>query len=338
MHGAEDSAAEFESEETVDRIAAALASLGHQVIHFPFRSDLVVRLQSERPDIVFNIAEGWNGRNRESLVPAILEFLGLPYTGSDPLTLGVALDKALCKAVVSAAGVPVVPSWVVRSSAELASTPVEFPAFVKPNCEGSSKGIRFSSRVTTPQQLQERVSWIVQTYGQPALVEPFLAGREFTIGLLGNEEPETLPIMEVLPGASLAAALSDGEAFVYSFEAKSRNLETFRCPAPVPDETAALLRHIAISAFKALGCRDVGRVDIRMDAAGQPYFLEINPLPGLSRESLLPLQAAAAGLSFESLVERILQSALQRYGLEATRSQAVGNGSARPARDGKRTA
>lgn len=304
----EDWAAECEESETVERIASALRELGHQVTLFPYRPDLAARLSSERVDIVFNIAEGWAGRNRESIVPAILEFLGISYTGSDPLTLGLALDKALAKRVVATAGVPVVSSYVIADLDQLSRCTIRYPAFVKPNCEGSSKGVRFASRVRNRAELKERVRWVLETYHQPALVEPFLAGREFTVGILGNWSLEILPIMEVIPGEAAAQC----DAFVYSYEMKQGNLERFLCPAPVDDVLAQRLREIAAGAYRALGCVDVGRVDIRLDGAGRPFFLELNPLPGLSGASLLPLQAQAGGISLTALVGRILDHALER--------------------------
>ncbi|HET7558350.1 MAG TPA: D-alanine--D-alanine ligase [Limnochordia bacterium] len=306
---AKDWTAEYESPETIERIVAALQAGGHAVTRFPFSPDLVDRLAAARPELVFNIAEGWHGRNRESLVPAICEFLELPFTGSDALSLGLALDKAMAKRVVAAANVPTPPMWLIADPVQLGYSPITFPAFVKPNAEGSSKGVRAKSRVETPEQLAERVHWVLETYRQPALVETFLPGREFTVGVLGNQVLEALPIIEVQAEEDL------GDPFVYSYETKAENRERFSCPALLDDETERGLIAIAFGAFRALDCRDVGRVDVRMDALGHPYFLEINPLPGLSAQSLLPMQAAAAGIDFAGLVLRILEHARARYGL-----------------------
>lgn len=305
----EDWSAECEEAPTVENIAAALRRLGHEVALFPFGRDLVERLARERPEVVFNIAEGWSGRNRESLVPAILEFLGIPFTGSDALCLGLALDKALCKHVVKAAGVPVLPSFLCHDVRELPVANLPLPAFVKPNTEGSSKGVRFSSRVLTSEQLIAQAKWILQEYEQPALIEPFIGGREFSIGVLGSQSAVTLPVMEIVPGNRLLPQPD----FVYSYETKSQNLEAFLCPAPLTEPTRACLCDMALKAHQALGCNDVSRVDIRMDEAGNPFFLEINPLPGLSQNSLLPIQAVAAGLSFDQLVGTILEAACLRH-------------------------
>ena len=303
----DDWAAECEEIATVERIANALVSLGHQVIYLPFNKQLVARLQQDSPDIVFNIAEGWCGRNRESIIPAILEYLEIPYTGSDALCLGICLDKAVCKCVVGAAGVPVSKSWVVHSEDELEDIQ-SFPVFVKPNTEGSSKGIRGNSRVEDQNQLIERVRWVTQIYQQPALIEPFLPGREFTIGVIGNNPPVSLPIMEVVPDDTLAST-----DFVYSYETKTANLERLICPAALNHSEVQQLTNIALAAHKAVGCLDVSRVDVRMDTAGHPYFLEINPLPGLADCSLLPMQAAAAGVNYNELINAILTSACRRY-------------------------
>ncbi|MCR4426965.1 MAG: ATP-grasp domain-containing protein [Firmicutes bacterium] len=306
---AEDQAAECEEQETVDSLAASLGRQCDRVLLFPHQPDLLERLDEARPDMVFNIAEGWVGRNRESLIPALLELLGIPFTGSDALTLGIALDKAMAKRVVSTAGIRTPRYCKINTVEDLSRVDLAFPMFVKPNCEGSSKGIRNSSRVNTPEELAAKVQWVLSTYHQPALVEEFLPGREFTVGIIGNGKPHVLPIMEVCPGDREAA----DHSFVYSYETKSGNLERFKVPAPIPDTLARELSDMAVAAFEAMECRDVSRVDFRLDEAGKPYFLEINPLPGMSRVSLLPLQARAAGMAFDELVRWILTSAWARY-------------------------
>lgn len=310
----EDAAAEYESPETVETITHALEKAGYHVVPLPFRDDLFSCLQREKPQIVFNIAEGWTGRNRESLLPAIFDFMGIPYTGSDPLTLGLALDKGLTKTVAAAAGVATPRFRVAWGVGDLENLDLDFPLFVKPAYEGSSKGIRDSSRVDTPEDLTRLVSWITGTYRQPALVEEFLPGREFTVGILGNSDLKVLPIMEVRPGAELADSLGNKD-FVYSFETKSRNMEYFLCPAPLPEEMAERIRRMAMEVYRVLECRDLSRIDIRLDAAGNPHFLEINPLPGLSRVSLFPLLAKTGGIEFEELVPMILRLAMERCGL-----------------------
>ncbi|HHY32440.1 MAG TPA: ATP-grasp domain-containing protein [Firmicutes bacterium] len=312
----EDADAEFEEQATVDRIAKALRAAGHRVVRMPYGPGLLSKLQRDRVDVVFNIAEGWEGRCREAIVPAILESLGIPYTGSDPLTLAVCLDKAVTKALVSSYGIPTPKAIKVESPADLPDDlGMEFPLFVKPAYEGSSKGVRSSSKVNNRKELAAMVEWITGSYRQPALVEEFLPGREFTVGIVGNRELETFPIMEVRPTAEV-----EPESFVYCYNTKHNNLEKFLCPAPIPGELAERIRDVAIKTFRILECRDLARVDVRLDGAGNPNFLEINPLPGLSAVSLFPIAAMAGGISFEDLVQKILDTAAARLNLQARKA------------------
>lgn len=309
---AEDECAEYEEKETVDRIIKALTNRGHRVIRLPYGPGLLGKLQRNRPDIVFNIAEGWEGRNREAIVPAMLEWLGIPYTGSDPLTLSATLDKATAKLIVSGYGIPTPRFVKVSSLKDLAKVDLPFPLFVKPDFEGSSKGIRESSKVTDNESLERMVGWILTTYHQPVIVEEFLPGREFTVGIIGNEELRIFPIMEIRPLSKV-----DPEGFVYSYETKHNNLEEFICPADIPEDLAGEIRDVAQRAYRALECRDFARIDVRLDASGRPNFLEANPLPGLSPVSLFPVAAMADGISFEDLVNEVLDLAVKRYSLLA---------------------
>ncbi len=311
----EDADAEFEEQATVDRIARALMAAGHRVVRMAYGPAFLARAQRDQVDIVFNIAEGWNGRCREAIVPAILESLGVPYTGSDPLTLAVCLDKAVTKAIVSSYGVPTPRFAKVETPDDLKAIDLEFPLFVKPAYEGSSKGVRSSSKVRDREELARMVSWITGSYRQPALVEEFLPGREFSVGLLGNATIQTFPIMEVRPVADVSL-----ESFVYCYNTKHNNLERFLCPAPIPDELAARIRDVALRAYRVLECRDLARVDVRLDRDGNPHFVEINPLPGMSTVSLYPIMAMAAGLSFEDLVLKILEAAAARVNLAARKA------------------
>ncbi|MGE5592749.1 MAG: D-alanine--D-alanine ligase family protein [Betaproteobacteria bacterium] len=312
----EDADAEFEEQATVDRIAKALRAAGHRVVRMPYGPGLLSKLQRDRVDIVFNIAEGWEGRCREAIVPAILESLGIPYTGSDPLTLAVCLDKAVTKALVSSYGIPTPKAIKVESPADLPDDlGMDFPLFVKPAYEGSSKGVRSSSKVNNRKELVAMVEWITGAYRQPALVEEFLPGREFTVGIVGNRKLETFPIMEVRPAAEV-----EPESFVYCYNTKHNNLEKFLCPAPIPGELAERIRDVAIKTFRVLECRDLARVDVRLDGAGNPHFLEINPLPGLSTVSLFPIAAMAGGISFEDLVQKILDTSAARLNLQARKA------------------
>ncbi len=310
--GPEDLEAEYDAWSTVSAIAEALSFGGASTVHLlPVEGDLPRLLERTRPDIVFNIAEGQAGRSREMLVPALLEMMGIPYTGSDPVALGVAMDKALAKAVAVAAGVPTAP-WQVASHPDDPAALgrwSSFPAFVKPLAEGSSKGVRASSRVHDSQELARQVHWVLTTYRQPALVEAYLPGREFSVGLLGNGAIEVLPVLEVRP----TRPVGDISEFVYCYHTKSGNLETFLCPAPIDPELRRDLQAYSEAIFQALGLRDVARVDFRLDADGVPHFLEVNPLPGLSPASLLTAQAQAAGLTLPDLVAGILLAAINRW-------------------------
>mgnify|MGYP003769750115 FL=1 len=305
----EDASAEFESAETVEDIVLALTSLGHTVISLPYNPALPKILSEVNVDIVFNIAEGWWGRNREALVPALLEFYEIPYTGSDPLTLGLCLDKALCKKIAEDAGIAA--AWGITADGfnSIRADELKYPVFVKPNAEGSSKGIRSWSLVCDRNELEISLEWVLRNYGQCALIEEFLPGREFTIAVIGNKTPTTLPIMEILPGEKCAKT----NGFIYSFETKSSNLEQLLCPAPIDEYLQNRLLDMALRVFQALNCRDVARIDFRLDRSGNPRFLEVNPLPGLSRVSLLTLQAQAAGMTFDDLLAAILSAALERY-------------------------
>ncbi|MCL6580453.1 MAG: ATP-grasp domain-containing protein [Firmicutes bacterium] len=319
----EDEAAEYDDPVTIREVAEALEAGGHRVVHLPYQADLLSALERTRPDIVFNLAEGWGDRNRESIVPAILEFLGIPYTGSDPLTLGCALDKNLAKTLVSQAGVPTARAVKVPPGAPLPAEAgsLRFPLFVKPNAEGSSKGIRCRSKVSSPAELEAVVTWLHRTYRQPALVEEYLPGREFTVGLLGNgERLRALPVLAVLPGDGVPPQHRvqgpAGEEFIYSYEVKHLNLERAECPARIPAALERRLIELAFRVWEALECRDLARVDFKLGLDGEPYFLEVNPLPSLSREwSFLAAEGRAAGLGYRELVLGILEEALIRNGL-----------------------
>jgi D-alanine-D-alanine ligase len=317
----EDEAADYDDPHTIREIAEALESGGHRVIHLPYDAGLFGALGRSRPDVVFNLAEGRGGRNRESIVPAILEYLGIPYTGSDPLTLGASLDKTWGKLLVAQAGLPTPRFFKVGPGKELPGdlAGIGFPMFVKPNAEGSSKGIRFSSKVTTLGELRAMVGWVHETYNQPALVEEYLPGHEFSVGLLGNgERLALLPVIAVKAGKDVPrVALGDDPSreFIYSFEVKSRNMEAAECPARIPDALTARMRDLARRVWDVFECRDVARVDFKLGDNGDPYFLEVNPLPSLSRESsFLALAGRAMGLGYNELILAILDEALIRSG------------------------
>jgi D-alanine-D-alanine ligase len=312
--------AEWDDAETIDAVEAALRQAG-DVIRLEASPDFPLELRDTRPDIVFNIAEGLHGPNREAHVPAICEFYDVPYTASDPLTLSLALDKRRAKEVFLARGVAT-PAWSIHhADAGESLAPGDGPWIVKPLYEGSSKGIPERAFCTSPAAVQRRVREIADEYAQPALVEEFLPGREFTIGILGNgAAARALPIVEIC-----FDALPAGAAPVYGYEAKwlwdtpEQPLAIFECPAPVEDGLRAAIERAALDAYHALGCRDWARVDVRLDAHGTPNVLEINPLPGIlpdpAQNSCLPKAARAAGMTYEALILRVLDLALERYGM-----------------------
>ncbi|MEM1550624.1 MAG: ATP-grasp domain-containing protein [Candidatus Bathyarchaeia archaeon] len=317
----EDFYVEFDEESTINTIASALKKGGCKVMKIEANEEAYLKLRKYKPDIVFNIAEGLHGESRESHMPVILEMLGIPYTGSSPSTLAICLNKALTHKVLSAYGIPSPRFQVFKSANEKLSSELSFPLVVKPLFEGSSKGIRSSSLVMDEEGLRKQVSWVIKTYNQPAIVEEFMSGREFTVGLIGNEEPFVLPIIEIC-----LEKLPNGASPIYSYEAKwvwdtpEKPLDIFKCPAEIPLDLEEKIREIAIKTFEVLDCRDLCRVDIRLDSGGTPKVLEVNPLPGLipdpKAHSCLPEAARAAGFTYDELICTILWQALKRYGLQ----------------------
>jgi D-alanine-D-alanine ligase len=314
--------AEWDEPETIDAVASALGQAG-EVIHLEATSDFPHLLRASLPDIVFNIAEGLHGPNREAHVPAICEFFDVPYTASDPLTLALALDKRRAKEIFLACGVPT-PAWCLQRAGGH-KDPLLFgagPWIVKPLYEGSSKGIPATALCASAEAVDRRVAEIGDAYDQPALVEEFLPGREFTVGVLGNgASARALPIVEIR-----FDALPAGAAPLYGYEAKwlwdtpEQPLEIFDCPADLDATSRDRIAATALAAYDALGCRDWARVDVRLDAAGTPNVIEINPLPGIlpdpRQNSCLPKAARAAGMGYDDLILAVLDFALTRYGLQ----------------------
>jgi D-alanine-D-alanine ligase len=307
---------EFDSPETIQALITALRSLGHDVDWLGCGEPMLERLLGgPRPDLVWNTAEGTGGtRSREAQVPAVLEMLGIPYTGSDPLTLAATLDKDCAKRLVAAAGVAT-PRWTLYRGdfaacrADVAR--LAFPLIVKPAFEGSSKGILSASVISDPDSLPQALDELNDVYRQPVLIEEFIEGDELTVGLIGNGPPEVLGVMRVLPRQKTATP------FVYSLEVKRdwQRLVRYECPAQLsPDDYNAVCR-AALTCWDALGCRDLGRFDFRL-RGGVPYFLETNPLPGLSPVSGdLVLLSGFMGIDYVELIARILRAATERLSL-----------------------
>jgi D-alanine-D-alanine ligase len=304
-----DDEAEWDPPETIIAIANALARQGHIVVHLEATPDLPRVLAEADVDLIFNIAEGVEGRNREAQVPALCELLGIPYTGSDSATLAIALDKALGKKVLLQHDILTPKFQLMESPRERLSPDMKFPLIVKPNAEGSSKGIGSTSVVDTEDELRAAVKTIVERYRQPALVEEYIAGREFTVGLLGDKRPRVLPPMEI------RFKKTDNPRPVYDYAVKQEWEEYvyYECPAKLTDAEQRAMEKIARATFWALDCRDVARVDMRMAADGRIYVLEVNPLPGLTPGySDLVLIAKACGMEYDQLIAEIMTGGLRR--------------------------
>ncbi len=303
-----DDEAEWDPPETIIAIANALARQGHIVVHLEATPDLPRVLAEADVDLIFNIAEGVEGRNREAQVPALCELLGIPYTGSDSATLAIALDKALAKKVLLQHDILTPKFQLMESARERLSPEMKFPLIVKPNAEGSSKGIGSTSVVDTEEELRAAVKSCVDKYRQPALVEEYIKGREFTVGLLGDKRPRVLPPMEI-------RFKKDTDRPVYDYGVKQEWEEHvyYECPAHLTEAEQKAIEKIARATFWALDCRDVARVDMRMDNEGRIYVLEVNPLPGLTPGySDLVLIAQAVGMTYDQLIAEIMVGGLRR--------------------------
>jgi D-alanine-D-alanine ligase len=305
----DDAEAEYDSPETIAAISDAIASFGHAVVHLEATPDLPRILAEADVDLVFNIAEGLIGRNREAQVPALCELLGIPYTGSDSATLAIALDKALAKKVFKQHGILTPEFQLFETGRERMLPTLKFPVIVKPNAEGSSKGIADTSVFDDEASMRTAVKALIDKYRQPALVEQYITGREFTVGLIGERRPRVLPPMEIVFKDKTK------ERPVYDFTVKQdfeKHVE-YKCPAPLTPTEAKAIERAAREVFDALDCRDFARIDIRMNAQGQVYVFEVNPLPGLTPDySDLVLIGKAVGMDYRTLIGEILAGGLKR--------------------------
>jgi D-alanine-D-alanine ligase len=324
-----DAFADFDHIETIDRIRAALETDGHSTVFIQADRDLPYALRDIRPDICFNIAEGLGGDAREAQVPALLEMLAIPYTGSRVLTNGISLDKTLTKRIWRDRRLPVAPFQEFTIGDEPLRPELEFPLFVKPAREGTGMGVDTKAIVKNEKELRERANYIISAYMQPALVETFLPGREFTVGVMGRPDaklysrhPEwyekdgfhRFPILELDSTRSVTPQ-------VYSQASKAKSVGEegapgYLCPAEVEPELEKKLKNFAVRAHQLLYALDVSRTDIRLDAQGNPRLLEINTLPGLTPDySDLCLQASAEGIRYEDLILEILYLGASRWGM-----------------------
>ncbi len=306
-----DANAEFDSLSTVDVIAEAISANGFKVKKIGNAANLLEKIDHLGVDIVFNISEGLSGRNRESQVPILLEMASIPFVGADALTLGLTLDKVMAKKIFIAEKIPTPKFFEVGSVESLIDQDhCQFPLIVKPRFEGSSKGLTENSRVENTDELKRQVEFIVKTYKQPALVEEFISGQEFTVAIVGNENPEVMPVVQI----KIDGKLKLNDKF-YTFARITSDRLEYICPAKISSELKKRLDEIALKVYRAVECRDFGRVDFRVDNNGNPYVLEINPLPSLSTEDVFMLVAKNIGITYEQMVGKILTSAMLRNGL-----------------------
>ena len=325
---------DLDSQETIEAIMAALRAGGHQVTFLEGDISLYDSLRLVKPDICFNICEGHFGDSREAQVPALLEMLRIPYTGSRVLTLALALDKPMTKRVLAYHGLPTPAFQVFERVNEPLDPDMRFPRFVKPSREGTGMGVSAESIVRDESELRVQLERQLARYQQPILAERFIAGREVTVGIVGNL---TAPVAKRVPEDEDAPRVQRGLTFfpplevnVAAYQAEEGGVYTNRmktelahdsyyiCPAPLADDQVEQLQWLAAAVFRVTGCMDVARIDFRLDAneGEQPYILEVNPLPGLNPGySDLCVEAQAAGWSYEELINRILDEAIKRHGL-----------------------
>jgi len=306
----EEETAEFDSEHTIHSLEETIRSLGHVTERIGNARRLAERLvRGDRWGLVFNIAEGMHGIGREAQVPALLDLYQIPYVFSDPLVCALTLHKGLAKRVVRDAGVPTPDFVIVERLADLDGLAFEPPYFAKPVAEGTGKGITGRSVVRRREDLAPLCAELIQAFRQPVLVEAYLPGREMTVGITGTG-PDA-----VVVGTMEIHLLAQAEQGVYSYLNKEdwQRRVTYQLSDPGADPVVAAGERVALDAWRALGCRDGGRVDIRCDAAGQPCFIEVNPLAGLTPgKSDLPFICDLAGIPYETLIGRILDSAIAR--------------------------
>jgi len=320
--------AEFDEPSTVNAIRDAIASGGHRVIMLEADENIYHKLKTNKVDLIFNIAEGVRGESRESQVPIICEMLEIPYSGSGPLTLALTLDKAKTKEILVCNQIPTPKFQVFRTGREKMNPKLKYPLIVKPVREGSSKGIKDNSVVRNKKELFERVMEVLKTYSQPALVEKFLTGREFTVAILGNDKPKILPIVEVLFND-----LPAGVNKIDSYEAKwvwddpKNPLDCLVCPAKITKKLEKTIKEVSLRTYQALDCRDWARLDIRLDSKGTPNVLEVNALPGVIPDpkcnSRFPKAARTAGMDYNEMILSVLNAAIKRCGISKNENSGI---------------
>jgi D-alanine-D-alanine ligase len=315
----EEETAEFDRDDTIDALVKTLGDLGHEVERIGHARSLIQHLAAGRRwELVFNIAEGLHGIGREAQVPAILDVYAVPYTFSDPLVMALTLHKGMTKRVLRDAGVPTSDFVVAAEPEDLQKVRFDPPYFIKPVAEGTGKGVTPESIVRRRKDLGAACRNLMAAFRQPVLVEPFLPGREFTIGIVGTgADARVLGTMEVL-------LLDNAEAEVYSFTNKEycEDRVSYRRVDAAADPVVRQAEDIVLDAWRVLGCRDAGRADVRCNARGAPQFMEVNPLAGLHPEhSDLPILCSRLGISYPQLIEWIVASAVKRIRRSATQER-----------------
>jgi D-alanine-D-alanine ligase len=312
--------AEWDTWETINALKNAIG-IFHKVTLIEADNNAFEKFKLSKPDIVFNIAEGFNNLSRESQIPAMLDMLNIPYTGSDALTLGICLDKARTKEILSYYKIPNANFILVDRYKPLSNHSIEFPSIVKPVSEGSSKGIFNSSIVRDYDELNAEIKRVVDEYNQPAIIEEFLPGKEFTVALIGNgNSTEILPIVEIK-----YENFPDDVEHLYSYEAKwildtkDNVFDVFECPAAIDNDLENQIKDTVLRTYNILRCKDWSRIDIRLDKNGTPNVIEINPLPGImpdpTENSSFPKAARAAGINYNEMIQRVLLEACKRHNL-----------------------
>ena len=306
-----DASAEWDKPATIDRIAQALESAGHKVKKIGGVFNLLSEIDRLNVDIVFNICEGSKGRNRESQVPLILEMKDIPFVGADALTLGATLDKVFAKKMFMADGIPTPRFFTAAATKNLKElNTIGYPLIVKTRHEGTSKGLTNASRVEDFAGLKKQVEIILDQYDQPALAEEFISGTECTVPVLGNANPEAMPVVQV----SIDGDVKLDDRF-FTFEMVSYNGLNYVCPSKLPGALNKKIQEIALKAYQCVECRDFGRVDFRIDKKGNPYVLEINPLPSLAQADVFNIFPKVIASSYDEILNKILNFALERYGM-----------------------
>ena len=329
---ATDAYVEWDDPETIAAVEDALRVFG-DVIRLEAVGNFASRLRAARVDLLFNMAEGLAGPSREAHVAAIAEFLGVPYTASDPLTLALALHKGRTKEILAFRGIPTAPFALIESPADFAALKrLAYPVFLKPVWEGSSKGVAIANHVATPASARRRARELLEAYTQPVLAESFLTGDEFTVAVIGNgAEATCLPLIryrfDELPAGTLPVMGYEAKWLWDTADQPLGNI--LECPATVSPELRQRIVDVALRAYRTLGCRDWARVDLRLDAAAVPNILEVNPLPGVipdpAQHSCFPAAAAAAGITYPELIQSVVRIAWKRlHGQELEASTLAG--------------